>query len=164
MTPLFLIIAGIAGFLAALLIHALTWTARNKYPELTLIAGALSALGLTGFCLLFLTSDIRNMMLVVLVVLWVAALLLGGLQALTLRIPWWKGAAGVFFEMALAFLAGAAVNLTLQRYISWFNEQFPRMDVYALINSFLWTLIITLLVLAIVRPLAIFYRRPGNSI
>jgi hypothetical protein len=150
---MFLIIAGLAGFLAALFIHWLTWTVRLKYPSLTIVLGVLGALGLTWFCLLFLNSDIANMMLVVLVIFWAVALLLGGLQAFALRIPWWRGVAGVFFKMALAFLTGAAFNLTLQGYIDWFNENFPGVDVYAVIDSFLWTMIVALLVLAIVRPL-----------
>ena len=93
------------------------------------------------------------MIRIVLAIFWGMALLLGVLQARALEIPWWRGTLGVFFEMALAFLTGAAVNLTLQNYIEWFNENFPGVDVYALINSFLWTMIITLLVLAVVRPL-----------
>ncbi|HSK66400.1 MAG TPA: hypothetical protein VK888_05690 [Anaerolineales bacterium] len=150
---MFLILAGVTGLLAALLIHGVTWYARLNYLPLTVVAGVLSALGLTGFFLLFLNSDIANMMLIVLVIFWAVALALGYLQARLLAIPWWKGVMGVFFEMAVAFLIGAAVNLTLQRYIEWFNEQFPGMDVYAVINSFLWVMIITLLVLAVLRPL-----------
>lgn len=148
-----LIFADIAGFLAALSIHALTWTVRRKYPALTWVGGALSALSLTGFCLLFLNSDIANMMLIVLVIFWAIALLLGGLQAFALKIPWWQGILSIFFEMGLAFLGGATVNLTLQRYIPWFDEHFPGTDVYAVINSFLWALIVTLLALAVARPL-----------
>jgi hypothetical protein len=148
-----LIFAAVMGLLVALSIHALTWTLRLKHPTWTVIGGALGALGLTGFCLLFLNSDIANMMLIVLMIFWAVALLLGGLQAFALKIPWWKGTAGVFLEMAIAFLAGAAVNLTLQRYIPWFEERFPGTDVYAVINAFLWALISTLLVLAVVRPL-----------
>jgi hypothetical protein len=59
---------------------------------------------------------------------------------------------GVFFEMAATCLVSAAVNLTLQSYIPWFNDHFPGVDVYALINAFLWTMIIILLVLAVTRP------------
>lgn len=148
-----LMFAGLAGLLVAFLIHRLTWILRLNYGSVTLVAGALSALGLTGFCLLFLNSDIANMMLMVLAILWGLALLLGGLQAAALQVAWWKGVLGVFFEMAAAFLAGAAVNLTLQRYIPWLEQQFPGIDVYAVINGFLWTLVITLLVLAVVRSL-----------
>ena len=148
-----LFFAGLAGLLTALFIHWVTWALRLKYPTVTVIAGLLSALGLTGFCLLFLNSDIANMMLVVLAIFWVVALLIGGLQAFALRTAWWKGAAGVFLEMGLAFLAGAAVNLTLQRYIPWLDQQFPGIDVYAIINAFLWTMIVALLVLAVLRPL-----------
>jgi hypothetical protein len=148
-----LIFAGVVGFPAALLIHWFTWIARLKYPSLTVIAGVVSALGLTGFCLLFLNSDIRNMMMIVLVIFWAVAFLLGGLQAFALKIPWWRGVAGVFFEMGLAFLTGAGVNLTLQSYIEWINQQFPGVDVYAVINAFLWTMIISLLLLSVMRPL-----------
>jgi len=41
---LFLIFAGFADVLAALLIHGLTWKVRLNYPALTVIGGALSAL------------------------------------------------------------------------------------------------------------------------
>jgi hypothetical protein len=150
---MFLIVAGSTGLLAALLIHWFTWTLRGSYPTLTLGAGALGALGLTGFCLLFLNSDIANMVLIALAILWIVALLLGVLQAFARQVPWWQGLLGVFFEMALAFLTGAAVNLGLQRLLPWFNRNFPGVDVYAVINAFLWTMIVTLLVLAVVRPL-----------
>lgn len=150
---MFLLLAGFAGFLTALLIHWLTWYARLNIQALTVIAGVLSALGLTGFCLLFLNSDIANMMLIVLVIFWAIALILGYLQARSLAIPWWKGMLAVFFEMGLTFLAGAAVNLTLQNYIPWLEQRFPGIDVYVVINSFLWSMIVTLLVLAVVRPL-----------
>ena len=148
-----LIVAGLAGFLTAVLIHWFTWMLRVRYPALTLALGALGALGLTGFCLLFLNSDIRNIMLMVLGILWAVALLLGALQASAWNAPWWKGVLGVFFEMALAFLAGAAVNLGLQSLIEWFDQNFPGTDVYAVINSFLWVLILALLALAVLRPL-----------
>jgi hypothetical protein len=150
---MFLIIAGLGGFLAALLVHGVAWTIRRRYLSLTVVAGMLSAVGLTGFCLLFLNSDIRNMMLIVLMIFWAVALGIGLFQARSLAIPWWKGTLSVFFEMALSFLIGAAVNLTLQRYIPWLEQQFPGIDVYAIINSFLWSMIIILLVLAVVRPL-----------
>ena len=155
---MFLILAGAAGLLIALSLHWFTWTMRLNYPSIALIAGVLGALGLTGFCLLFLNSDIANMVLTALVILWIVALLLGILQASARKIPWWRGALEVFFEMALAFLAGAAVNLGLQSLIGWFNQNFPGVDVYAVINAFLWTMIITLLVLAIVRPLLMLQR------
>ncbi|HSL43108.1 MAG TPA: hypothetical protein VK897_06730 [Anaerolineales bacterium] len=148
-----LVLAALAGVLSALFIHWFTWVLRLNHLSVTVVAGALSALGLTGFCLLFLNSDIRNMMLIVLVIFWTVALLIGGLQSMSLQISWWKGVLSVFFEMGIAFLAGAAVNLTLQRYISWLDEQFPGIDVYAIINAFLRVLVITLLVLAVARPL-----------
>jgi hypothetical protein len=150
---MFLILADVTGFLAAFIIHGVTWYARRNYLPLTVVAGILSALGLTIFCLLFLNSDIASMMLIVLVIFWLVALALGYWQARSLAVAWWKGVMGVFFEMAVTFLIGAFVNLTLQRYIEWLNEQFPGMDVYAIINSFLWVMIITLLVLAVLRPL-----------
>ena len=148
-----LILAGFVGLLTGLFIHWLTWTLRLRYPSVTLVLGAVGALGLTGFCLLFLNSDIRNMMLIVLGVFWAVALLLGALQASVWNVPWWKGMLGVFLEMALAFLAGAAVNLGLQSLIEWFDQNFPGVDVYAVINAFLWTMILTLLLLALLRPL-----------
>lgn len=148
-----MISAGIAGLLAALFLHWLTWRLRLKYPSVTVIAGALSALGLTGFFLLFLNSDIANIVLWAMAILYAVVLAIGFLQARSLEIAWWKGVLALFFETALAFLVGAAVNLTLQRYIGWFNDRFPGTDVYALINAFLWTMIITLLVLAVIRPL-----------
>lgn len=148
-----LVLAGIAGLLAALFIHWLAWALRLRYPSAILLLGVVSGLGLTGFCLLFLNSDIVNMIMVVLAGLWVLALLLGGLQASALRIALWKGMAGVFFEMALAFVTGAALNLTLQRYIPWLAQRFPGIDVYAVLNAFLWGLAIPLLVLAVLRPL-----------
>jgi hypothetical protein len=157
-----LIAAGFAGLLTALFIHWLTWTLRLRYPSVTHVLGAISALALTGFCLLFLNSDIRNMMLVVLAIFWAVALLLGALQASAWNAPWWKGTLGVFVEMGLAFLAGAAVNLGLQRLIEWFNRNFPGVDVYAVINSFLWVMIITLLVLAVLRPLLLL-RKAGRG-
>jgi hypothetical protein len=150
---MFLLLAGIAGLLTALLIHRFTWTMRLNYPSVTMIGGVLGALGLTGFCLLFLNSDIANMVLIALVILWIVAILLGVLQAFALKISWWRGVLDVFFEMALAFLAGAAVNLGLQSLIEWFRQNFPGVDVYAVINSFLWTMILVLLVLVLVRPL-----------
>ena len=150
---MFLVIAGFVGLLAALLIHWLTWTRRRKAPAVTVVAGALGALGLTGFCLLFLTSEIANMMLIVLAVFWGVALVIGYLQARSLAVPWWKGVLAVFFEMALAFLAGAAVNLTLQRFIPWFGEHYPGVDVYAVISTYLWVMVIALLVLAVIRPI-----------
>lgn len=150
---MFLILPGIAGLLTALLIHWFTWSMRLNQPLITLIAGILGALGLTGFCLLFLNSDIASMVLIALAILWILALLFGGLQASGRKVPWWHGVLGIFFEMALAFLAGAAVNLGLQSLIEWFNQNFPGVDVYAVINAFLWTMISTLLVLAILRPL-----------
>ena len=160
-----LILAGLAGLLAALLIHWFTWTLRLRYPAVTLALGGVGALGLTGFCLLFLNSDIRNLMLTVLGIFWAVALLLGILQAFALKTSWWKGMLGVFFEMALTFLVGAAVNLGLQSLIEWFNQNFPGVDVYAVINSFLWPMIIALLVLAVVRPLLLLKKaRTGRGI
>lgn len=48
--------------------------------------------------------------------------------------------------------------------INWFKDHFPEVDVYALINSFLWTMIITLLGLAVVRPLSLLRQsRAGQS-
>lgn len=158
---MFLLFAGLIGFLVALLIHWLTWRVRLSFPTFTVMAGALSALGLTGFCLLFLNSDIRNMMLIVLAIFWGVALLLGGLQAFARKVPGWRGVAGVFFEMGLAFIAGAAVNLTMQSYLEWLNRQFPGIDVYAIINTFLWSMIIILLVLAVVRPLLLLNQARG---
>ena len=155
---MFLPIAALAGFLIALGIHWLTWTLRRTAPSFTTIAGVVGAVGLTGFCLLFLDSDIAVQMLIVLRILWITALVLGSLQAYSLRIAWWKGIAAVFFEMALAFLAGAAVNLGLQQTIPWFSENFPGVDVYGVINGFLWSLVITLLLLAIGRPLLLLYQ------
>jgi hypothetical protein len=157
-----LIAAGFAGLLTALFIHWLTWTLRLRYPSVTLVLGAISALALTGFCLLFLNSDIRNMMLVVLAIFWAVALLLGAHQAPAWNVRWGLGMLGVFFEMALAFLAGAAVNLGLQSLIEWFDRNFPGVDVYAIINSFLWVMIITLLVLAVLRPLLLL-RKAGRG-
>ena len=150
---MFLIFAAIAGLLAAFFIHWLTWTLRLQALTLAVILGVISALGLTGFLLLFLNSDIRNMVLGAMAVLYALVFALGVLQARSLHVPWWKGVAALFLEAALAFLAGAAVNLTLQRYIAWFNENYPGIDVYALINAFLWTMISALLLLAVVRPL-----------
>jgi hypothetical protein len=159
-----LILAGFVGLLTGLFIHWLTWTLRLRYPSVTLVLGAVGALGLTGFCLLFLNSDIRNMMLIVLGVFWAVALLLGALQASVWNVPWWKGMLGVFLEMALAFLAGAAVNLGLQSLIEWFDQNFPGVDVYAVINAFLWTMILTLLLLALLRPLILWQRvRQGQD-
>jgi hypothetical protein len=155
-----LILAGLVGLFTGLFIHWLTWTLRLRYPSVTLILGALGALGLTGFCLLFLNSDIRNMMLIVLGILWGVALLLGALQAPAWNAPWWKGVLGMFFEMALAFFVGAAVNLGLQSLIKWFNQNFPGVDVYAVINAILSTMIITLLLLAVLRPLLRSDRSP----
>ena len=120
---------------------------------MTLTLGTIGALGLTGFCLLFLNSDIRNMMMIVLGIFWAVALLFGALQAPAWNAPWWKGVLGMFFEMGLTFLVGAAVNLGLQSLIEWFNQNFPGVDVYAVINSFLWVMLIALLMLAVLRPL-----------
>lgn len=152
---MFLILAGIAGLLVALFIHWLTWTLRLRYPSVVMIAGALAALGLTGFFLLFLSSDIRNFVLTAMAILYAVLFAIGILQARSLSIPWWKGILALFFETVLAFLTGAAFNLTLQRYIPWLNEHFPGIDVYAVINAFLWSLIITLLLLAVLRPLVL---------
>jgi hypothetical protein len=55
--------------------------------------------------------------------------------------------------MALVFVTGAALNLTLQKYIPWLQQRFPGIDVYATINAFLWTVTATLLLLAVIRPL-----------
>jgi hypothetical protein len=96
-------------------------------------------------------------------IVWAAALALGFLQARAQTIPGWQGVAAVFFEMALAFLVGAAVNLTMQRYLAWLEQQFPGMPVYPMIDLFLRILAITLLVLAIVRPLVQFFRARGAS-
>ena len=74
-----LISAGAAGLLAVLVIHWFTWNMRLNYLSLTVIAGALGTLGLTGFCLLFLNSDTANMVLIALAILWAVALGLGGL-------------------------------------------------------------------------------------
>jgi hypothetical protein len=145
--------AGAAGLLTALFLHWLTWTLRLKYLSLPVIAGVISALGLTWFFLLFLNSDIANLVLRAMVILYALLFAAGCFQARALTIPWWKSVAALFFEAALAFIVGAAVNLTLQRYIPWFGENFPGVDVYAVINSFLWTMILSLLALAILRPL-----------
>jgi len=37
----------------------------------------------------------------------------------------------------------------------WLNDQFPGIDAYVVTNSFLWTMIITLLILAVLRPLTL---------
>jgi hypothetical protein len=157
-----LLLVGIVGLLAALFIHWITWHARLSYLSLTVIAGALSALGLTSFFLLYLTSDIAGVVLIVMIVLWAMVLGIGSLQARALHIPWWKGVLALFFEVGLAFLAGAAVNLSLQKYISWLDQHFPGIDVYALINSFLWGLTIPLLVLAVIRPLMLLEKRKAK--
>lgn len=158
---MFLILAGILGFFAAGLIHWLTWTVRLKFPSVTIVLSVLGAVGLTWFCFLFFNSEIANMVRAVLVIFWVVALLLGMLQALALKIPWWRRVLGVFFEMGVAFVVGTAVNLTMQSYIKWFDHHFPTVDVYALINAFVWTMIITLLVLAVARPLLARKTIPG---
>ena len=154
-----LLLAGMIGFLAAWFLHWLTWTLRLKTPTVAVILGAISALGLTGFFLLFLNSDIANIVLRAMAILYAIVVALGYLQARSLKITWWKGIAALFFETGLAFLTGAAANLTMQRYIPWFSENFPGVDVYALINAFLWTMILALLALAVLRPLVI--RRNG---
>lgn len=155
--------AGFVGLLAALFIHWLTWMLRLRYLSVAVIAGALSALGLTGFFLLFLNSDIRNLVLTAMAILYAVVFAIGVLQARSLGIPWWKGILALFFETALTFLTGAAFNLTLQRYIQWLNEQFPGIDVYAVINAFLWTLISTLLLLAVLRPLVLPRQASGGK-
>ena len=155
---MFVIFAGLVGVLAALFIHWLTWYMRLNHLSITAIAGALSAVGLTSSFVLLLSSDIANMIRIVLIILWLVALGLGYLQARSLPAPWWKGIAAVFLEGGLAFLLGAAVNLTLQRYIGWLDQQFPGIDVYAIIDAFLRALLITFLVLAVVRPLVRLYR------
>jgi hypothetical protein len=154
-----LVLAILAGLLTALLLHWLTWTIRHRYPSAALVLGALGALGLTGFCLLFLNSDIAVQVLIVLRIFWITALVLGSLQAYALGIAWWKGILSIFLEMALAFLAGSAVNLGLQRAIPWWNDRFPGLDVYTIINAFLWSMIGALLALAILRPLLLLSRR-----
>ena len=108
---MFLLLAGVAGLLAAFFIHWLTWTLRLKTLTLAVILGVISALGLTGFFLLFLNSDIANMVLGAMAVLYAIVFALGYIQARWLRLPWWKGVAALFFETALAFATGAAVNL-----------------------------------------------------
>jgi hypothetical protein len=130
---------------------------------MTNMLGILSALGLTGFFLLYLTSDIFHIVRMVMLIVWAAALALGFLQARAQMAPWWQGVAAVFFEMALAFLVRAAVNLTMQRYLGWLEQQFPGLLVYPMIDWFLRILAITLLVLAIVRPLVQFIRARGAS-
>ena len=160
---MFTILAIISGLLLALFLHWLTWTLRLKALPVTLVAGVISAAGLTGFFLLFLNSDIRNFVLTAMLILYAVLISLGLLQARALDIPWWKGVAAVFFEAALAFVSGAAVNLTLQRYIPWFAQHFPGLDVYAVINACLWTMIITLLALAVLRPWLLI-KRPDTSL
>ena len=155
---MYLVFAGLAGLLAALLIHGLTWYARLKHLSVTVVLGVLSAVGLTGFFLLYLTSDIFHIVRIVMVILWAIALALGYLQARALAAPWWKGVTGLFFEMALAFLIGAAVNLTMQRYLGWLEQQFPGIPVYPMIDWFLRALALILLVLAIIRPLVRLFR------
>ena len=150
---IFLILAGLGGLLTALLIHWITWYLRLHQLSLSVAVGALAALGLTWFFLLFRDSDIAREVFIAMLVLDLVALGLGILQAASLRIAWWKGVLAIFLEMGLAFVTGAVVNLTLQKYIPWFAQRFPTVDVYALINAFLWTMIIALLILAIVRPL-----------
>lgn len=150
---MYLLVAGPAGLLAALFIHWVTWYARLNHLSVTTVLGVLSALGLTGFFLLYLTSDIFHIVRIAMVIIWAVALAVGSLQAGALKAPWWKGVAAVFFEMALAFLIGAAVNLTMQRYLGWLEQQFPGIPVYPMIDWFLRALALTLLVLAMIRPL-----------
>jgi hypothetical protein len=155
-------IAIVTGLLTALLIHWITWYLRLHQLTLTVIAGAIAALGLTGFFFLFRDSDIAREVFIAMVILDLIALGMGILQSFALRISWWKGVLAVFLEMGLAFTAGAAVNLTLQKTILWFGEHFPGVDVYAVINTFLWTMIVALLLLAIARPLLLI-KRPERS-
>lgn len=160
---LWLLLAGLTGILAALIIHWLTWYIRLNLLSIALVAGATAAAGLTLLFLLYLTSDIANIMMTVLLIFWIAAAVLGYLQARSIPAPWWKGILAVFLEMALAFAAGATVNLSLQSLIPWFNQQFPGIDVYAIIDAFLKALAITLLALAILRPALRLIRRPEQA-
>ena len=147
------LLAVLTGALVAMFIHWLTWEMRQRYLNLTVILGAAAALLLTLFFLLFLTSDIASTMLGLLVVLLALVLLLGIFQSRFIPAPWWKGVLGLFFEVELTFIAGAGFNLTLQRYIPWLDQQFPAIDVYAVIDSFLRGLAIAFLLLAVIRPL-----------
>lgn len=152
----------ILGMLSAFVLHWFSWLIRLKRLPWAVGLGIACAAGLTFFSALFMgpyTGEIAGVVLIGLIFLWVFAGFAGALQAISLRVPWWQGLFGFFFEAGLAFLVAAGVNLGLQAISEQlgFDNQFPETSVYFFIDRFLLAFTATLLLLAVLRPLLRLY-------
>ncbi len=151
-----LIIATFVGVITALVLHWFSWYTRLNHLNLGVYLGAVAAIGVTSLGVIYLwpyPADIADYVLNGLIVIWLFSLLVGSLQARSLSKPWWKGVMSVFYELGLALLTAAGVNLTLQNFGGQFNQTFPDIPVSAFLDRFLWSLTISLAVLAVLRPL-----------
>jgi hypothetical protein len=163
------------GTVAAVLLHWFTWWLRLHHRKWSVVSGALSALGVSAFGMLFIwpyTSDIANLVQTALILFWGLVILIGLLQARSIPAPWWAGVLGLFAETGLGFLILSFVNLFLQwlAFGSGFRPQLARLpqtfDIYTLINRFSQAFLVTFVVLALGRPLIRIYRRrqsPGRQ-
>ena len=162
------IISALMGIFGAVLLHWFTWWLRLHRTAWTTLLGICGALGITAYGMMFLgpyTGEIAGRVLTALISLWILAFVIGLLQARSIPAPWWVGTLGLFFEAALGFLILSAVNLSLQRYAIQlgFDNRFQETSTYPVISHFMWTFVLTFLVLALIRPFIRMHRLPGRE-
>jgi hypothetical protein len=157
----YLVFAALLGIVAAVLLHWFTWWLRLHHRKWSVVLGALSALSVTAFGMIFIwpyPSDIAGLVQTALILFWAGVILIGLLQAYSIPAPWWAGVLGLFAETGLGFLVLSSVNLFLQwlAFGSGFRPQLERLllalDIYAIINWFSQAFVVTFVVLALGRP------------
>jgi hypothetical protein len=172
--PMFSLFA-FAGMVSALLVHALAWYIRFRHLRVAVILGAVAGSGLLVASALFLSTfflypdsgaDGAYVIRYLFTLIWgfviLFAVLIGTLQARSLPAPWWQGVLSACFEAGLGFLAVVAANYTLQLFAVPVERLFQ--EPYGLsLNRFIRFFAVTLLALAVIRPIVRLYIRPGSS-
>ncbi len=148
-----LIISAFPGIAAAVVVHWFTWWVRLHHRLLSVVLGVFGALGVTALGMIYVyASDIAHIVQPWLILFWGVALAIGILQAASIPAPWWAGILGMLFELALGFSTISAFNLSLQRLWDRFPETFPHPS--EVLEQFIYGFLISLLVLALLRPVA----------
>jgi hypothetical protein len=153
----------LAGAIAALFLHALTWRTRLSRLPVAVRLGVVGAVGTilySGISLLLYFfgpsggADAFYLMRYVFVLFWILALLaillIGLLQARSLPAPGWKGVLSAFYETGLGFLVVAGVNYALQ---SLLPTPDTGLSDRVYLARFIVTFVFALAALAVIRPI-----------
>lgn len=155
-------VSGMLGVITAAFVHLITWYLRVHLLTWIMIAGAGAALLVTAFLFVLSTSDVGYLTNGVLIIIWMLALVFGSFQALSIPTAWWKGVLAVLFEEVLAVLIVAAITLSSPTYIYWLQERLPWVSDTVFTTTFVLGFIMTLLVLAFIRPVLRYLQAPAG--